>query len=269
MNQLVQGMSHKGHCVVVHNFFTSPELFDQLLKRGIWATGTVKGGQIRVSSILLGFKRGEHERGTIFWQMHESQRMAATIWYNAKPVTFFSTSQDPFREGVVAHKWVNDKRIPIRTTPQQEEYQKYMRGVDLIDQMHRHYTVQFWSRKWWHKLWFFVLDSSLQNAWILFSKHLLAHGTAAEGRKAFYYSVALALIEPPLQLPRTCRGVHQNPITIHSSVRCTRRWPRQCIVCKAKQRRICKQCGNVFICDEPSFELVHRSRKWALKLRVV
>jgi len=78
VNELVSSMSHKGHCVVVDNFFTSPELFDQLLERGIWATRNVNASRVGVPSILLGFKRGEHELGTLFWQMHSSQRMAAT-----------------------------------------------------------------------------------------------------------------------------------------------------------------------------------------------
>ena len=80
-------------------------------------------------SILLGFKRGEHERGTLFWQMHVSQRMAATTWYDAKPVIFLSTSQDPIREGVYAQRWIRGTRELVATTPQQEEYEKYMRGV--------------------------------------------------------------------------------------------------------------------------------------------
>jgi len=68
VNQLVQGLSQKGHCVVVDNFFTSHELFDQLLDREIWAIRIVNGIPIGMPSILLGFKWDEYKKGTLFLQ---------------------------------------------------------------------------------------------------------------------------------------------------------------------------------------------------------
>lgn len=65
--RLVSGLEHKGHILVCDNFFTSPMLFDALLSRGVWATGTVKGARIGMPSLLLGLKRGEHPREAIFW----------------------------------------------------------------------------------------------------------------------------------------------------------------------------------------------------------
>jgi len=73
--------------------------------------------------------------------------MVATTWYDAKLVMFLSTFQDLVKEGVMTQRWVKGEWISILTTPQQEEYQKYMRGVDLIDQMYGDYIVHFWSKK--------------------------------------------------------------------------------------------------------------------------
>jgi hypothetical protein len=157
VHQLTTGLQQKGHVVCCDNFFTSPHIFDGLLKRGIYATGTVVGKRIGFPTCLARFKRGEHPRETIFWQMHESRQMAASTWFDSKPVSFLSTHQNPLGPAQ-AHRWLNGVRQAINTTLQQVEYEKNMRGVDLVDQMRRYYTTQFHSRKWWHKIVNLVLD---------------------------------------------------------------------------------------------------------------
>lgn len=96
--------------------------------------------------------------------------MVSTCWYDSKPIYFLSTSVDPVGEGACSMRWVNGERIPIDSTPQQVEYQTNMRGVDVMDQMCTDYNVQFHSHKWWYKHLFFVVDSWLNNSWVLF-KH--------------------------------------------------------------------------------------------------
>lgn len=101
--------------------------------------------------------------------------MAATTWFDSKPVSFLSTSANPVGLGI-ALRWINSERQEMSTTLQEVEYQLHMRGVDLIDQMRRDYSVQFHSQKWWHRFFFFIVDSSLQNAWVLYKADQEAHG---------------------------------------------------------------------------------------------
>jgi len=94
-----------------------------------------------------------------------------------------------------------------------------MRGVYLVDQMRRDYTCQFWSRKWWHKVWFFVFDSSLQNAWRLYTKDQEAWNEPLRGEKAFHFVVAMELIELDFPLSRTCFRYNARNIELHHSMR--------------------------------------------------
>jgi hypothetical protein len=41
---VVTGLEHRGHMVIVDNFFTNVALGMSLLERGFWMTGTVKKG---------------------------------------------------------------------------------------------------------------------------------------------------------------------------------------------------------------------------------
>ena len=107
--------------------------------------------------------------------MHSIKQMAATTWYDSKPVSFLSTSADPVGDAV-ALRWIKGVEQEIPSTPQQAEYQAHMRGVDLVDQMRGDYTVQFQSNKWWHKLFFFAVDSSIHNAWVCYRADRVARG---------------------------------------------------------------------------------------------
>ena len=200
---LIAGLEGRGHTVVCDNFFSSPSLFHKLLDLGTWATGTISGPRIGFPAGLLGFKRGQYEKGTMFWQIHRDRQMGASTWFDSKPVTFLSTSSNPIAGvDVTCRRWRGgESREEVRTTPQQVEYQKNMRGVDVVDQMRWDYTVQFHSRKWWHKVFMFVLDSSLQNMWTLWQGHMQGRRAAKVGsRLSFYHRIAYALIEHRMPL---------------------------------------------------------------------
>ena len=42
VERMVKGLEHRGHCLVIDNFFASVNLFHELMCKGIWATGTVR-----------------------------------------------------------------------------------------------------------------------------------------------------------------------------------------------------------------------------------
>jgi len=103
VHQLTTGLEHRSHTVVCDNFFTSPQLFYGLLQRGIFATGIVKGSCVGFPSCLMGMKRSEHPRTTLFWRMHKLHTMAASTWYDSKPLLFLSTSANPTSDARGGH----------------------------------------------------------------------------------------------------------------------------------------------------------------------
>jgi hypothetical protein len=148
--------------------------------------------------------------------MHSSQQMAATTWFDAKPVSFLSISRNPVGTAI-ARRWTQGVQEEISTTPQQVEYQELMKGVDSMDQMRHDYTTQFHSRKWWHKVMFFTVDLSLQNAWVLWCNYRLRHHKNPGSRLGFHYAVAMSLVSPLLHVPRTCSWYNSNRNALHYS----------------------------------------------------
>jgi len=267
VHQLTAGLQNRGHSLCMDNYFTCPSLFDALLRRGIFATGTVKAGRVGFPSTLSGFKKGEHPRSTLFWATHSSGQMAATVWYDANPVAFLSTSANPTGPAI-ARRWLKGVREEIETTPQQVEYQSNMRGVDLVDQMRTNYSTQFHSNKWWHKYLMFTLDSVLHNAWVLYRVDRHGRGEKRPRRLHFMYDTAMGLIMPNVDLPRTCSIWNKNPNALHYS-QTHKQIRRRCCVCKKKQAGFCQACGFVFVCQDPCFLKLHSSKARALRAREI
>lgn len=72
--QMVQGLENRGHVIVTDRFFTSPRLFDELLGRGFWATGTVLHYRVGMPSALHPFAKTVHlPRGRLLVKMHRSR----------------------------------------------------------------------------------------------------------------------------------------------------------------------------------------------------
>ncbi|KAL3695255.1 hypothetical protein R1sor_009331 [Riccia sorocarpa] len=59
-------------------------------------------------------------------------------------------------------------RVEVRTSPMLVEYQAFMRGVDIHDQMRAAYSTGMRTRKWWHRLWWFGIDTCLTNSYICY-----------------------------------------------------------------------------------------------------
>jgi hypothetical protein len=83
-----------------------------------------------------------------------------------------------------------------------------MGNVDRTDNMRARYTCHQTGRKWWHAIFFFILDNAAINAWIVYcEKKGLDYRKQSQGsgRKAFMRGMIfrLALVETTTNLKLT------------------------------------------------------------------
>jgi len=176
--RLVAPIEGKGHVITMDNFFSSILLFAELREKGTYATGTIRCNRIGLPDVLKNTKAFNREaQGTLEWRMHESRRMCVILWKDRKPVLIISTHERPVqfpcefplvtiprRSGSTCHE--------IPSSPMYVEYTTYMRGVDVADQLHASYTCQTRSHKWWHRVFFFLIDTSIVNMYIISWTHV-------------------------------------------------------------------------------------------------
>jgi hypothetical protein len=171
--ELSRDIEEKGHVIAMDNFFTSVGLFKELAKKAIYATGTLRSNRIGIPSALKNTKAFSRvPQGTLDWRMHESRSMSSVLWKDKKPVLLLSTSAIPIgfpcmpvdtvpqRNGAVCEA--------IPTSPMHVEYTTHMRGVDVADQLWASYSTQNRSHKWWHRIFFFLLDMTVVNMFIMY-----------------------------------------------------------------------------------------------------
>ena len=173
VTKLMDRNNGKGHVVVMDNYFTSVGLFEELAQNGTYATGTIRTNRV---GILQEFRKtGEFNRkpqGSLDWRMHADHGMASVIWKDKKAVLLLSTHAMPVDlpgdSTSTVPRQTRAVRNLIPTSPIHLEYTTYMRGVDVADQLRASYSCQTRSHKWWHRIFWFLLDTTVVNMYIYY-----------------------------------------------------------------------------------------------------
>lgn len=134
-----------------------------------------------------------------------------------------------------------------------------MRGVDVADQMRGAYTSQVRSHKWWHRLFYFLLDTSVVNSYVIYKAICERLVQKPLERMDFQLLLAEDLCKPWM-VRRGClshfRLTHR---AVHSLIQIAS--CRKCRFCFSTTRTnlSCLQCGGVHLHMGECFRLTHYS----------
>ena len=245
--QLTERFHHKNHRVFCDNFFSSPALFDELLRHGLYACGTVRCDRREFPSELKGLKlsRGEHA-----YMQRES--LSAVVWKDKRQVSILSTLTDPDSTATVRRKEKDGSQTTLSCPTAITAYNTHMAGVDRVDQLRRYYTLRLKCMKNYKYMFTFILDTAITNAYILYSKHSSAPKPVKQ--KEFRLILAESLIgdycgRQRIGRPRSLTRPQPQPITDKPS-----HFPRKC-----EQKRRCVYCQQ---CRDPP---CRRESRWFCK----
>lgn len=157
-----------------------------------------------------------------------------------------------------------------------------MGGVDRFDQMKSTYSVGRRSKKWWLRIFYFLLDASITNSYLLYCQN---PNVTKLSNLEFRVSVARGLISGFTSRKR--RSIGQNYVCRNKAVMSENRQKalhvvaqelrfsnvgvhmpvespsyKRCRMCSTKQKDkrskiICEKCG-VSLCLTPCFTSFHR-----------
>jgi hypothetical protein len=301
---LLQPLALKNHIAHMDNFFTSIPLFNDLARMRIWACGTIRPNRKGLCP-EVSLKKAEESKmkkapGTSRWASYGS--LCYVFWYAKRGVHLLTNCYLPEandQTGTVLH-WFSEKgekvQKEINRPPAVKYYNLYMGAVDLFDQYRSYTQIDLRSRKFWHPLFWFILESALVNSWLLYKASCQLE--KVELRYTFFSfkkSVALALAsqwekmgcrnfnpaESPSQKLRTTSHVkahlfaksktdlfgtrftekdkhlsHRQKIPPLEGSTCTKR-QLQCQECKKGRTTFwCTEC-QVPLCKDLCFQLFH------------
>jgi hypothetical protein len=213
------------------------------------------------------------EQGHLEWAMHDGRDMSCVMWKDKCPVLLISNHAMPIGFPCVPRdevpRWNGATRDFIPTSPVLREYTTYMRGVDVADQLRASYSSQIRSHKWWHRIFWFLIDMTEVNMYVMYLSRA-AEGPNPISRPMTHLQFKTALAEALLRSWDRRVDVSNVELThrpeIHMPSPSHLRWP--CVVCKRqKPSTYCYQCGFKFMCwKEGCYEVLHTALARALKL---
>jgi hypothetical protein len=160
-------LANNGHIVAFDSFFTSVSVMDKLYESGTNAVGTIN--RIRVNQPIMQEKllKQDEFRAKVGGQT-ETCRKSLFLWKDTKAFRVLSYYHDS--DTVVVQRKQRDGTYLEKLCPKaMADYSKFMGGIDTAIQLRSYYERDRRSKKWWHRLFFALLETSLVNAWICFN----------------------------------------------------------------------------------------------------
>ena len=234
--------------VYFDNLFTSISLLDRLSHIGIGGTGTIRNNR------LMGCPLGDltkSNRGAYDYAYDPSSHVALVRWMDSKPVTLASNCNG-VNPVMTARRWCNatKSKIDIDQPYVISQYNKFMGGVDRLDQNIAQYRIGIRSRKWYWPAIAYLLQTAMHNSWLLYREsraasslplsHLQFIREVCKVYFARYQTKTAPMPLPghnPKSLERRCPvdvrfdNVERNPTQI------------RCAVCNMKVYKKCAKCG--------------------------
>ena len=261
VERMMKGLEHRGHCLVIDNFFGSVNLFHELMCQGIWATGTVR----KTSKNLPGGLYRDTDptvRGSMLIRNHVHRQMGVVSWQDKKMVTLLSTAAAPWEPNTQVLRRIPGMRgqLIVPSSPMHRQYVEYMRGVDVTDQLRGNYSSQLRCHKWWMKIFHLIVDQSMVNSYVTWVKDMQDMGMPVMSHLAFKISVGRHLLQGAIEdrrrRQRPSPPTPRRPPRLHVHFRSNLR--RRCVVCGRIQKWYCPACGSKWMCPEECYLAHHQ-----------
>uniref|UniRef100_A0A9J7ZS92 PiggyBac transposable element derived 4 n=1 Tax=Cyprinus carpio carpio TaxID=630221 RepID=A0A9J7ZS92_CYPCA len=236
-----------GYKLFVDNFYTSPKLFRDLLRKKIWACGTVRANRI-------GHSKTKAARGNIRWFREDD--LLFVEWKDKRDVLMCSTFHKAFNGDSIKRNvkgadgvWaLQDFPVP----PAVLDYNKHMGGVDLSDALIGYYTVLHKTKKWYRSFFYHFVDIAVVNAFILHQQMAKMKNQKPLTQKAFRETLVRQLAETgPAYASEIVRPTPSTESHLPKYLNGDSTFGRRkCKMCPFKTPVICATC-KVHLCFVP------------------
>ncbi|XP_041473820.1 piggyBac transposable element-derived protein 4-like [Lytechinus variegatus] len=275
VKDLTRPYAGSGRHVYMDNFYTSPQLFEDLKEVNLGACGTLRLNRRGIPPMMreaaAAARKGDAPK---FFRRGD---MLGVTWHDTKRVSALST----IHPSGCQQRQVRDRRSAggVRQVTKPTAicgYNSSMGGVDLLDQRMSYYRYPHRHIKWYMVVFHFLLEVALVNGYLAYR---LATGSSVSTRK-FRMEVINGLVngfvKKPAGRPKVLReSTRDNRDALRyegqhfAGKRCSGgkgRYYPDCVVCSKKNGNgrkttsyYCKRC-QLPMCLEPCFQNYHSPR---------
>ncbi|MCO5597163.1 hypothetical protein L7F22_051239 [Adiantum nelumboides] len=251
---LVRSLRRQGHHVFFDRYFTFVKLLEHLWSDGQGGTSTyVCNRKYFPGKEMLNL--GKQARGTSCFAYCRKQDVIAYSWMDKKKI-FFASNCFGMHEGKVTRMVADGKKLLVSCLDLAVKYNECKAGCNVFDSMvlGHGYSLQTTMQttmhgwKWWHALFWGLMDSVFTNAWIIWKD---LYGSVDTFRFDFMLHLHEQLVNNAFR-PYVCkRPVVEDVYNGHFPMRLHDSASKYCVVCAAKRKRLMSDPKEVKGC-EPS-----------------
>ena len=265
VKNIVKPIKGRGHHVYMDNFFTSVSSAKDLLDDNTFMIGAARLGRKGWPQVLKevkALKKALKKRGESKSVVVEDGKVECLVWKDNTVVPLVNTITKPQEMTHVKRTNKDGSKIDVSCPESIKSYNKFMGGVDLFDSRRKTYSCSRRSKKWWLHLFYFLLDTTTVNAFLL---HQQCHGKKSLKEFILELSTSLLASHTSRKRPNTV----QAPIAARLQERHfldTMEDPHQCVVCPERRRSrvCCRDCDPehpIPLCITPCFRIHHTVEK--------
>lgn len=165
--RLANNYLRKGYCLYFDNYFSTYTLIQQLLANETFACGTFRSNRknypTEIMKIDKGMKPGDFDSAS-------SGEISFCKWKDRgkKNVIIISSLHDPSVTCKISRTNKKGEKEELRCPKPVADYNVYMGGVDRFDQYMSYYNIAWKSRRWWMKIFYYMVESVICNAYICY-----------------------------------------------------------------------------------------------------
>lgn len=126
--------------------------------------------------------------------VRQSGQLTTTLWLDNKEVQVMATNVQPDDRGTVNRMHTDTTTRAVPAPMAIINYNKWMGGVDRGDQLRQYYRLRLKSRKVYKYVFWFLVDASITNAYILHKHYSTSAPTKSLSLKSFRLELAKGLI---------------------------------------------------------------------------
>ena len=214
--RLTENLKNKYYKLYMDNYYNSVKLAEALLTNKIYCCGTLRLVRGAPKDIQAFSKSKIPHDSTIF---KRKGNVFIILWKDKRVVNMISTCNNAETEKVEKKMKIKNKKdgstsyktLTLNKPKAICDYNKYMKGVDHLDQMTSYYKFARKSYKWTKKIVMYMLQMSLHNSFVLYNKfsNSCKPLSLLEFHKLFYEALINFTVE---EWPFTGHSVLQNAL---------------------------------------------------------
>lgn len=224
------------------NFFTSASLVSKLGKMGFGATGTVRENRTDKCPLENSAVMKKKDRGVYDSAVDKDENIVCVRWKDNSVVTLLSNEYGlcPIQKAI-RYSSTNKKKVDIQQPYVVQYYNRYMGGVDQMDNNIANYRIGLRGKKWYIPILFWMFDICMSNSWVLSRKFGLKLDNL-EFRRRAVIAILQKYGKPPLATGPTFHSVSPAARRQGQHLVVISQTRRRCAFCKNKTTKACNQC---------------------------